>query len=291
MLENQEPFKSMLKFFNFCGLWQRSSLSRLHLKIAKRAFVLLIVLPFILAILSLLQDESVLDYVRTSTLIFCSIMNLGYVTTFLLLEGKIQELFDSFSMFFENRPESVNYLSAELYPAYKMEREKFIGVTIWMCMGLITTFILRELLADMWIPSILTDRTDFFYIMWLYQVVFTTYLTYLSVFMQDFFFTFLRVINACMKYLRDELKSLDLNETKAKAKIVQCVEAHLDIRRQMRKYTEIASFPMAIHMLVGAYILCTAAIIISSDVSKKKSIIWCEKLKVCRLSITPLPCP
>jgi hypothetical protein len=47
----------------------------------------------------------------------------------------------------------------------------------------------------------------------------------------------------------------------------------------MTKYTAIASYPVAIHLLVGAYILCTAAIIISSDVSasiiqRKKSDIY-----------------
>jgi hypothetical protein len=269
----------MLKYYNFWGIWQPSSLSRRHRRIAWTMFVMMNKVPLFFAILSFLQDETAYDYAKSSTLVICSIMNIAYIMTFLLCKKQVRELFSDFNKIFESRPDAVKYLNEELQRAWKIEKIKFTGLTLWLWMGIVSSGVFKDLLAATWQPECLKGNVVVFYIVWCYQAVYTIYLAYLTVSMHDFFFTFLRVMNACMKYLRDELKAMDLKGSEGKMQMAKCVDFHLDIRLQMRKYIKIVSFPIALHMLVGAYILGMSAMVISTHVSTLNYSVW-EKLKI-----------
>jgi hypothetical protein len=231
MLEQEEPFKTMLKFYHFCGLWQAEKLTRRHRILARVAFVLFKVLPFVLTILSFLQDETAYEYAKSTSLVFSLIMNSGYIMTFLILKTKIQELFDEINTILETRPDAIKYLNIELRLAKRMEVQKVIGTTIWVLMGIVSMLFVQDVSVAMWQPESLKGRLDFFYALWLYQSIHITYLALVVLFLQDFFFTFLRVINALMKHLRDDLQGATFCGREGKMKLVQCVENHRDIRK------------------------------------------------------------
>jgi hypothetical protein len=107
--------------------------------------------------------------------------------------------------------------------SYRLKRRL---VTIWLALGLVGAIAKGRGLDIFWWPKCLEDSKTLMLVKFIYQAVQVNYMGAVFLHLQDLNCHLLTIIEGYAKYLKSELKALDLKGSEGKKRLVECVEKH-----------------------------------------------------------------
>lgn len=231
MLEKTEPFKSMLDFFNFCGLWKTNSHQKSKKIYALIAFLLFQPLPLFLILFSLIQDNSFYTVIRMITIASSYLLTMSYIVFFWLNEKKIQDFFDDFNETIQSSLNSQAFINLKCLKAKKIELAKVSVTGFWLLNLTFISLFTRDLRTPLWEPEFLRHFPGIFYLKWAYHTGFMAYTSIVGLLAEDFCFSLLMTVKGYGKYFEHQLTTLDVNGKIGRANLLECVKIHQNIRR------------------------------------------------------------
>lgn len=232
MIPKREPYTTIFKVLSFLGFW--NEVPKRHKRIALSLMILFVVCFNLIIILSLVQAKDlndVLDGIKIAPILLVIVIS---INDFNMKKSKICDLLELIEEMENDYPESKPHFDE----AFRTVKNIFITevafiVLLWISF-ILSPLIANKLMFPAYIPEIIKDYDETFYIYWAYESISGFYCAFLHLPIHEFRCSLLIVLNGYMKFFRNKLSSLAAskeNYEKAKSELVNCVKIHLQIKK------------------------------------------------------------
>jgi hypothetical protein len=230
MFETREPFSINFKILTFFNLWD--DVSPTHKKIADGAYFIFVLCFFGLVNLSLLQLETLDDYLQIIMVTPLLVIIIVSVRIFVQKKDLVRNLLEILTeMEEENMQTKINFDKTCRF-LKKFAKLIMLSTIIFSLIFSASGIFLHKLNFPMYVPKFIKSRSEVFYIYWLFESLAMTYCSVLSVSLHELACIFLIAIRAYVKQFREELKSLPKlrsfprNYNEDKKDLVDVVQSH-----------------------------------------------------------------
>lgn len=232
MLEETEPFRSLLCLLKLYGYWKPNSMSRNHMISAVLTFTFVYLMAMIILSLLFTRTNNIDEIAKIVTFDCTAFVTIGYTASFMLLNGQIQSLTDDLNAEFGRNPKLRKCISETCKKLTKSEIKKWCLSMFCTMYGVFGPLITGRLLLPAYTLALSTNANNtFFIITWFHQSFAVTYVALVVTALQNLLYNFASLISAYIKCFCDDLVALNFSETDAKSKMIECVEIHQNCRR------------------------------------------------------------